>query len=179
MKHLNNWISFFIGLNLLFVTANLLNGCGFVQTKNVDTVQVQQNIYNIAKEGTILAINNMFTDSECNLEEKLFNAGMLSKKIEHFALPLLSNPNVEITRQLESQLLEIVPEDLQGFMAVAYETLHSHYSFPTTAEILPEPYLSYLRAFLIGIKDGADSVLIANNAHVDTSHSIHTEDHNE
>ncbi len=164
-------------LSKLIAVAILLSGCGIIETKDVDSSQVQQNIYNTAKVGTVMALDTMFAEDD--LEEKLLAAGVLAQKIEHFALPLLSNPNIEITRQLEGDLLAIIPDNLQGFMAVAYETLHTHYSFPTTGDLLQEPYLSYLRAFLSGVKDGAESVLVSNNAHIDSRHSIHTEDNHD
>lgn len=156
-------------VNLLAITL-LLSGCGFIRSRdNVPQADIERNLHSISKAATTLALNEIYNDRD----ERLLAAARISSSIDEHVMPLLTQPDASITKSLETTFLNIVPENLQGIMAAAYETFYTHYEFPATSEVLPEPYLSYLRSFLAGVRDGANSILVENNAHIDRDHTIH------
>lgn len=150
----------------------LLTGCGFIRSKDgVDQAQIERIIYGAAKESIILAINKAHENDD--LSVKLIAAAKLVTNIEDNAMPLLANPEIKVDTVLETMLLNLVPEEYQGLMMVAYETFNLYYEFQQGIPNLPEPHLSYLRAFLSGIRDGTKSILTTNEAHIDVRYNLH------
>jgi hypothetical protein len=138
-----------------------------------DVTLTSQSIYIMTAESTVLALNKVHED---DLDKKILAAARLIAIVDQSAMPLLTNPNVEINHVIEQGLLEILPEEYRGLMAAAYETFNLHYEFPATSEVLVEPYVTYLRAFLKGIRDGAERVLDLNNATLSISVDLHLEE---
>lgn len=149
---------------LLALSALMLAGCGLVRPVNEGGTSVADKarlIHRAANEGTFVAINKIHEDDQ---SERVLAAAKLKAAIDEYALPLINNPETQITVSLEEQLLGVVPVEYHGLMAVAYETLHTYYEFPATAEVLPEPYLTYLRAFITGVREGATKVIVTEGA---------------
>ena len=152
-------------ISLLALSALLLAGCGTLRPIGDDPaspLQIAKNakaIHDTAREGTFIAIKKIYDDDKL---ERVKAAAELKERLDATILPVLNDPGAEVTAVLERELMSAVPEEYHGLMAVAYETLHNHYEFPTTAELLPEPYLTYLRAFLTGVREGAAKVLASD-----------------
>jgi hypothetical protein len=140
------------------LSALFLSGCAFLRpTDNeVNTADKARIIHNTAREGVVLAINKLYEDS---VSERVMAAGKLKHMMDGYVLPLLNNPDKEITVALEKEIMDVIPEEWKGLMAAAYETLHLYYEFPATSEVLPEPYLTYLKAFCNGAREGAQKIL--------------------
>jgi hypothetical protein len=140
-----------------------MSGCGLlrpVPEGEVNTADAARLIHAAAREGTVLAINKIYE----KVSDRVMAAASLKGALDNYTLPLLNNPDKEITVVLADELMEVIPEEWKGLMAVAYETLHLYYEFPATAEALPEPYLTYLKAFFNGVREGAAKVLADEKA---------------
>lgn len=149
---------------LLALSALMLTGCGLVRPVNDTEVTVADKallIHRAANEGTYIALAKVYED---DVADRVMSAAKLKAAIDEYALPLLNNPETQITLVLEDELFQIVPEEYHGLMAAAYETLHTYYNFPATSEVLPEPYLTYLKAFFSGVREGATRTIAASGA---------------
>lgn len=142
-----------IGVNLFL--ALFLFSC--VARDNVDPATTERNIYVVSREATITALTQAF-DHEDSLEL----AASLVAELDLNVLPVLSEPSVNIDRVVADNLLNAVPLEFRGLMGVAYVVFNTYYYFPEEVEFLPEPQLSYLRAFLKGVRDGSKFVLQKN-----------------
>lgn len=148
-----------IGITSIF--ALLFVGCSLITPKEgVDPLKVERDIYNITKAATTLAISKIHEDE---VDEQVRAAGKIVLNIDQFAMPILTNPNASVDKALAERLLTMVPEEYQGLMLAAYESFNTHYEFPLTSDILPEPHLSYLLAFLKGVRDGSEAILQKHN----------------
>lgn len=149
---------------LLALSALMLAGCGLVRPVNDTEVTVADKsrlIHRAANEGAYIALAKIYED---DVSDRVMSAAKLKAAIDEYALPLLNNPETQITLALENELFQVIPEEYHGLMAAAYETLHSYYNFPATAEFLPEPYLTYLKAFFSGVREGATRTIVAAGA---------------
>ncbi len=152
---------------LLALSVLMLAGCGVLRPRlGTDTTDAARLIHQTAREGTALAIKKIYEDDQ---PERILAAAKLKSTMDEYVLPLLNNPDREVTIVLEEKLLSTVPEQYHGIMATAYETLHTYYEFPATSEVLPEPYLTYLKAFFNGIREGADAVLFSEGVEESTT----------
>ena len=146
------------------IVALFLSGCSFLQPTNEEITleRKAELITTAAREGTKIALREIYD----NDQERAEAAVTTITSLRLYVLPVLTNPEAEITETVAQELLNSVPEKWQGIMAAAYETLHTYYEFPTTAEILPPDYLTLLTAFFQGIDRGAQDVLDTLNVEV-------------
>lgn len=138
----------------------VLSGC-VLTPRNGDPVDIVKNaklINDAAREGSFVAITKIYDDDV----EKRIEAALDLQAVTTRVLAVLNDPTSEITHILEEELLKQVPEEYHGLLATAYETLYTYYEAPAVGELLPEPYLTYLRAFFVGLDDGAKKVVEFN-----------------
>lgn len=164
---MNGKINLFISL----IAIMFFSGCSLIKPReNTTPEQKEREIYALAKTATVVALNEINKD---NLEEKVSSASQIVISIDQYAMPLLTNPEAEIDHETVNNLLALVPEEYQVYLLAAYELFNTNYSFPSTDEVLKEPYLSYVRALLKGVRDGAQLVLDVNNARISALYNVY------
>lgn len=140
-----------ISIVLLFLV-----GCSSFGTREPTPREVAQNIYNITRESTALALH---TVHENQREVKLVVAEEIIKAVDRYALPLINDPERDLTQAGVDNLLTFLPSEYRGLMSVAFQTFRIHYESPNVSNVVSKQQLSYVKAFVLGIRAGAVKVL--------------------
>lgn len=139
----------------------LATGCSFIRPREVTQEDKERLVFSAARAAVVVAVTEIHKD---DVNEQVGLAAAIVATIDNKFMPLLTNPDVPVTKEIEQQILQWIPDNYKALMVTAFEVLNTYYEFPTGAEVLPNDMVALLRAFASGVRTGAGDILLKNKA---------------
>jgi len=146
---------------ILMLTSFMLSGCGILVPKDLTPEDRQKIVFEVAKTTTSTAILTL--DKDDTVKQSL-NAAKIVAVIDIDIMPILNNNDSVITGELIQEFVSVVPAEYRPLMSLAFTTLSLHFTVPGPNDILTLGQVSIVRAFVAGIREGANYVLLQNGA---------------
>lgn len=156
---------------IVILLSSLLTSCAFIGPSERNVHLNSAVIYGVTKSTTTLALKTIYK----NLNERINAAGNLMFKMDTYALPILSNPQVLIDTKAERLLFNKIPTQYRFYLKLAFESLNNYYVSPTKDKFLSSEHVQYLRSFFSGIRQAASDMLYNNNRIIDVKINIKEE----
>ena len=148
--------------NIIVITilAALLTSCGIIERRNPSDPNTNaESIYASSKLGSILALTAIGGD---DTDKKVDTALSILRRIDEVVIPLLGDAEGELNGYVYDVIIDALPPEYALLIEPALDVFNAHYKLPNIENPLTSEQKLYLKAFTMGLRDGAIAILRNN-----------------